>query len=488
MRPKNLRRTGPFRLFTLLALCLFILPVAAEASRCIYPLLPKPEESPEAIRARLEAEGLWHLNRTEARTPPANPQIGDSWLWYIWDLGGPPEASLKPCTVRGMGDNHYVVVDDDQWNVTIDQADVDRIVAHFEHMSVGSFPGQGIWDLNTSHFGDPPNPLDGLDRVFLLYYRFDIAADGFFWIYDQFPDGSQPFASNEADVVYLATDSGNPSSNYMLAVAAHEFEHMIHYNQDPNEDTWVDEGLAELAMWLFGNPDVISGFNTSPDNSLIDWGFAWADYIQTYLWTLYAYEQYGGQLTIWDLVHHPSNGMTGYLAALIGQGFNVAMEDVFGDWAVANYLDDTGAASGQYGYDGDNLPPFSAFRTHNTFPAAGSGTVQNWAADYIRLTDFMGVPTLHFNGIDTRDFRVSMLARDPGLPTLVRWVMLDSANDGSYEFTDAVGYAEIIISIANVYPVGNASYSYTIDVPVDPSVFDDGFESGDTTAWSATVP
>ena len=213
----------------------------------------------------------------------------------------------------------------------------------------------------------------------------------------------------------------------------------------------MDEGLGELAMWLFGNPDIISGFNTSPDNSLIDWGSAWADYIQTYLWTLYAYEQFGGLPTIWDLVHHPSNGMSGYLNALAGQGYNITMEDVFGVWAVANFLDDTLVVAGQYGYDGDTLPPFSAFRTHDTFPAAGSGTVQNWAADYIRLTGLTAAPTLHFDGMDTREFRVAYLARDPSLPTLVRWVPLDNANDGVFEFNEAVGYAEVIIAIANVY-------------------------------------
>jgi hypothetical protein len=480
--------TGRHQIVTIIALCAVMLPVAAEGSRCIQPLLPKLDEPAEVIRARLEAEGRWHRNLVDGRTPPADPQVGDTWLWYIWDLSGFPEATLKPCTVRARGENLYVVVDDDEWNVSIDQADVDRIVAHFDHMSVGAFPDQGIWDLNTSHFGDPPNPLDGLERIFLLYYRFDIAADGYFWSFDQFPDGTQSFASNEADVVYLATDSGDPSSNYMLAVAAHEFEHLIHFNQDSNESAWVDEGLGELAMWLFGNPDVISSFNANPDNSLTDWGSAWADYIQTYLWTLYAYEQYGGQPMIWDLVHLPSNGMAGYLTALTGQGFNVTMEDVFGDWAVANYLDDTAVAGGQYGYQGDTLPPFSAFRSHDGYPAAGSGSVQNWATDYVRLTDFADGPTIVFDGADSGAFRMAVLAIDPMLPTLVHWVMLDADNDGSVDFADAAGYAEIVVSIANVNPTGSSAYSYTVEVPVDPDVFDDGFESGDTNGWSLTIP
>jgi hypothetical protein len=240
------------------------LPDGADRLHCVYPLLPKVSGSPESIRTWLEATGGWHPSRVVGRTPPDDPQVGDTWDWYIWDLTGMPVGNLKPCTVRGMGANSYIVVDDDEWNVTIDQDDVDRIVTHFEDQSVGDFPTQGIWDLNTSHFGDPPNPLDGLDRVFLLYYKFNIAADGFFWAFDQYPDGSQAWASNETDVVYMATDSGNAASDYMLAVAAHEFQHMIHYNHDPNEDSWVDEGLGELAMWLFGNADTISSFNSTP--------------------------------------------------------------------------------------------------------------------------------------------------------------------------------------------------------------------------------
>jgi len=475
----------------LLGLTQLVLPGSSEASQCFYPYVPRPLESSQAIRERLETDGLWHPSRTAGETPPVNPQIGDTWDWYIWDLSGMPVATLKPCTVRGMGANSYIVVDDEEWNVSINQTDVDRIVTYFEEQSLGLFPDLGIWELDTSHFGDPPNPLDGLPRIFLLYYRFNIPADGFFWVFDQFPDGTQPFASNEADVVYLATDSvgGGPSTNYMLGVAAHEFQHMIHYNYDTNEDSWVEEGLSELAMWLFGNPDVISSFNSNPDNSLIAFIGEWADYIKTYLWTLYAYEQYGGQPTIWDLVHHPANGMAGYLAALTGQGYAVTMEDVFGDWGVANYLDDPAVQAGQFGYNGDDLPPFAAFRTHTSYPDGGTGSVQNWATDYIRLTGFAGAPTLAFDGADARDFRVSMMALDPSLPTVVEWVALDSANNGLVEFSAASGYAEVIVSVANVYPSTSASYSYTVSDETPATLpFEDGFESGDTSVWSATIP
>ncbi len=362
-----------------------------------------------------------------------------------------------------MGDHCYVVVDDEQWNVGMDQADVDRIVAHFDAMSVGQFPDQGIWDLNTSHFGAPPNNLDGLERIFLFYYRFDIASDGFFWIFDQYPDGSQSFASNECDVIYLATDSGQPASDYMLAVAAHEFQHLIHFNQDENEAAWVDEGLGELAMWLFGRPDTISAFNSQPDNSLFSWNSQWADYIKTYLWTLYVYEQYGGQPLIWDLVHNPLNSMAGYQAALQSQGHLALTADVFRDWAVANFLDDTTVPDGQYGYAGDDLPNFNAFRTHATFPASGTGNVQAHAADYIRLQNLTGAPVVQFNGQDTRQYRLMLLARDATEPTLVQQVTLNATQDGTFEFTDAAGYDEVVVAIANVSLTSTGTYSYTIE-------------------------
>jgi len=450
------------------ALALLVLLTAGPAfAQCLSPQLPRPDQPPEAIRARLQAEGRWHRAADPLLTPPADPQVGDSWLWYVWDLGGFPEADLESATVRGVGEHCYVVVHDPEWNVTMTQADVDRIIQHFDSVSVGQFADQGIWDLNTAHFGEPPNPLDGLDRIFLFYYRFNISADGYFWIYDQFPDGTQPFASNECDVVYLATDSGQPASDYMLAVAAHEFTHLIMFASDSDESLWVEEGLGELAMWLFGRPDTISQFNSNPDNSLINWGSQWADYIQTYLWTLYCYERYGGQPLIWNLAHEPANGLTGYQTVLDGLGHLVTTADVFDDWSVANYLDDLALADGRYGYAGEDLPPFSPWRTWTAYPVQDVGGVKSYATDYVRLRDLPGPPTIVFDGSDGAAWRIRLLARDPALPTLVQEMALDADHAGSFTFTAADGYQEVIISVANVSPTSNGLYFY--DVLLDPT-------------------
>jgi len=154
--------------------------------------------------------------------PPPDPGVGDSWDWYIWSLAGFPEATLQSCTVRGMSENLYVVVQDSQWNVTVDQEQVDTILSHFEDQSIGDYPDQGIWDLNTTWFGDPPNPLDDDPRVYILYFDLDVNADGFFWAFDQSCDDVAAFHSNECDVVYLNASDFDGAGPYLLPVVAHD--------------------------------------------------------------------------------------------------------------------------------------------------------------------------------------------------------------------------------------------------------------------------
>ena len=50
-------------------------------------------------------------------------------------------------------------------------------------------------------------------------------------------------------------NSTNPGSAYMLGVMAHEFQHLIHYVADPDEDSWINEAMSELAMSVSGYED-----------------------------------------------------------------------------------------------------------------------------------------------------------------------------------------------------------------------------------------
>ncbi|MFN8176760.1 MAG: FlgD immunoglobulin-like domain containing protein [bacterium] len=412
--------------------------------------------------ARWAAPGLRTLPCDQTPVgPPPNPQVGDSWNWYLWRLNGFPTADLRSCTVRGMGAHCYVVVEDSQWNVHMNQAQVDSVVDAFENHSLGHWPDQGIWQLDTTNFGLPPDNLDQDPRVYFVYYDFDIAADGFFWAFDQECDDVAQFHSNETDVVYLNDSDFDPAGSYMTAVLAHEFEHLIQYNYDQDEAGWVDEGIAEVAMWLYGHPDTISQFNTNPDHSLTTFNGNWYDYIKSYLFNLYFYERYGGQAAMWNLVHQPLNGIQGYDAVLDQLGYTANFPDVFSDWVVANYLDDTTIGDGRFGYAGETLPPFNPFVTYTTYPVGpNSGAVQHWAADYAR---YLNGSRLHmtFDGADLNSFKVRALLLDPVNPTEVVDMTLNGTQTGTLPLPQLGStHDECVMVYASASDAGGTGYTY----------------------------
>ncbi|MCK4305324.1 MAG: hypothetical protein KAY24_13890, partial [Candidatus Eisenbacteria sp.] len=411
--------------------------------------------------------------------PPPNPQIGDSWLWWLFIHEGMPHFEQHMCTVRGKTDRGYVVVQDEQWGISILQADVDIILERWENTTIGIHPDNGIYEVDSLYFGDPPDELDNDPRIYIMWFDFGIPADGFFFFFDQYPEGTYPeYHSNECEVLYLNPCNGqSPSGDYMLSVVAHEFEHMIHWKYDENEDTWVDEGMAEFAMWLYGRPDVISSFNTSPDNSLIVWEGNWSDYIKVYLWSLYFYERYGGHDAVYALVHEPANSIYGYEAVLDDFGYTEDFADVFADWTVANFLDDTSIGDGRYGYLGDELPAFSVSGYYSTYPVPNqTRTVNPWAADYYRFAGFGEITSilLGFDGTDYREYAVWGLALHDGGPTQVLRMELDpDTQSGTLGVGGLTNPAdEVILVVAALGGYGSASYVFNAET--NPAGITDG--------------
>jgi hypothetical protein len=454
-----------FRTATITAVLLTVTAAAAdfgyEGTRCLTWLFDDPVYGPMMERAKLAAD-----TGRPAKSPPDDPDVGDSWDWWLMIHDPAPEWYLLSCTVRGEGEYCYVVVEDSEWNVNIDAADVAAIIDYFDNATPAD-PTRGTYEINSDVFGTPPDELDDDPKIYILYYDFGIPADGFFNSDDMTEGGT----SNECEVVYLnCATSADPGDPYLNAVGAHEFEHMIHWKYDPNEDSWVDEGCAELAMYLFGHPDTISGFNSNPDNDLTDWGGDWADYIQCYLWTLYFYEQYGGEDTIYALVHEPANGVAGVDNTLADQGYSEDMVGVFTDWVVANYLDEDDPAffGGKYGYEGEDLPAFHCFKTWYDYPVDSSATVEHWASDYVKyesgyeggiddvVVSYSGHKSsggtaydytadadcdpvelfLTFDGTDNNSFAVQAMLFDNDEPTDVLAMTLDGAQYGELHVAD----------------------------------------------------
>jgi hypothetical protein len=427
---------------------------------------------------------VWAQDRSLPNSPPDNPEVGDSWLWWLHiHYPMPPHFEQVLCTVRGKSDRAYVIVENSQWNVNIDQADVDAILEYWENSSLGDFPDTGIYDLNTQYFGTPPDAMDHDDRIYILWYDFEISADGFFFSFDEEPDGTySDLRSNECEVLYMNCNGVyGPNSPYMLAVIAHEFEHLIHWNYDAFELSWVNEGMAELAMWFFGHPDYISNFNSMPDNSLIDWDGDWADYIKTYLWSLYFYERYG-EGAVFDLVHNPVTSIAGYENIIATYGSGESFSDLFTDWVIANFLDDPTVGDGRFGYVGDDLPPFATAGTFSSYPVPVTNRiVQHWAADYYKFTDLdqMGAIEISFDGSDSNEFAVSAIALRANGTTSVMPMYIDPVTQsGSVPVFGLDDPADqVILAVAGISSVGATSYFFTAEQPAadvadDPAEWD----------------
>ena len=140
---------------------------------------------------------------------------------------------------------------------------------------------------------------------------------------------------------------------------AHEFQHLIHHDIDPDEYSWVNEGCSTLAEYIngYGMGSNLAYYITDFwETSLTQWEGMLANYGCVQLWAVYMYEHYGGQPFIWALVHEQANGIQGVNNVLKARHIHKTFDEIFQDWEIANYLDDTSFANGIYGYYGIDLP------------------------------------------------------------------------------------------------------------------------------------
>ncbi|MFC1898589.1 T9SS type A sorting domain-containing protein [Candidatus Cloacimonadota bacterium] len=322
--------------------------------------------------------------------------IGDTQVYWSWDLSVMPPAWIQtPATCRAVGEFCYVFVADDQWNVNMDQDDVDIVFNYLENETMNSTE-YGAIEMDIALFGPVPDEIDNDPKVIVFYSELGSfmgsVFDGYFSAYNQVTEAqaqqmNPPGHSNECEMIYMTCSPLNPTDPIRISVLAHELEHMIHWGQDINEEAWLDEGCAELAMVYFGLPDPITAFPSQPDNQLNVWNQEWADYVKVMLFFTYLREQFTTDENelILDIVDDTTNGLQSVIDQLIDNGFQIPFESVFLNWTIANFIDDPTCDQGQYGYELLDLPNFYTTGSHTSFPVNSAGSVQPWATDYIRV-------------------------------------------------------------------------------------------------------
>jgi hypothetical protein len=245
-----------------------------------------------------------------------------------------------------------------------------------------------IWQTDTSFFGqyaDRPGPLNDYkiqilifnirDEFFWSPFTAPGFIEGYFWSYASDMNNAniihidthqwfrrQGSSPNGGIGVPLVTTPYTPAQcvpNEYEGTFAHEFQHLIHHDIDPNEYSWINEGCSTLAEYIngYGMGTNLAYYITDFwEMSLTQWEGYLGNYGAVQLWAVYMYEHYGGQPFIWALVHEQANGIQGVNNVLEARHIHKTFDEIFQDWEIANYLDDTSFANGIYGYYGIDLP------------------------------------------------------------------------------------------------------------------------------------
>ena len=207
-----------------------------------------------------------------------------------------------------------------------------------------------IHPIVTGAFGDIWNPgVDNDPRLTILHTPLNGSTVGYFSPKDEYPRQIQP-RSNQREMIYMDGSWQKPGSQAYLTVLAHELQHAIHWNVDTGEDSWVDEGMSEVAVELSGYRAFhVNSFLGKPDTQLTHRpdgiGNSPPYYGASTLFFAYLMQHYGGYENLKGLVQEPADGINGVEAYL--SPFGKTFLDVFKDWVVANYLD---ADEGPFGY------------------------------------------------------------------------------------------------------------------------------------------
>ena len=397
------------------------------------------------------------LSSTEAETPAAQASWGLYWPDSARFSNGPyyfaPDAQgtiLEPRYVLGADKNLATLK-------------LKELADQFDGI---------IYPKIREYFGSEPD-IDGDPKIYILL---DDIRDGsgsfrgYFWAGNQFSRSSQSL-SNEKELLNIDLfPSYTHSQQETFGTVAHEFTHMVIYNEGYKIENgqligmerWLEEGLTQYAQYLYNNiyTSNIDTFIKNPDVILAENRISqvwlgtnpFPNYGASFLWIFYLAEKYGGSNLanfFRTIIRNEEKGMGAIDAVL--KPFGITAKDAFADWTIANYLDKTRKRDGQllndgkWGYNIDNdfdtsndlgrnerLPvKFSEKLILTDQATARSSNVNPWAADYVEISGNTGNLNLGFDGDDTGVFRAAVIKRGPDIDPTVEFFYLNNKQAGN---------------------------------------------------------
>ena len=396
-----------------------------------------PNNDPADLARRLQ--GKTDISPT-LDPPLVPPAVGDQETYWVTNTDTNENFQVS-ATLSYITEHAYFWIEE---GVEYEPKDLQDLAETFE---------QQIYPTNRAFFGSEWSPgVDGDEHLYILYAR-GLRGNtvGYFSSQDSLNPLIQEY-SNGHEMFVLNADKTALYEDYTYGVLAHEFQHMIHWYRDRNETSWLNEGFSDLAMFLngydIGGHDYV--FALDPDLQLNDWpndpNQTIPHYGAAFLFAAYFLDRFGDETTQ-ALVVHPANGMDSIDKVLNDidardplTGSPISADDVFADWAVANYLQDGSILDGRYTYNNyTNAPQTEDTETISTCKTDFlTRDVRQYGTDYIRIK-CKGDYTLHFEG----STQVDVLPKDPYSGSYAYWSNKGDESDmtltRSFDFKDHTG-------------------------------------------------
>lgn len=337
-------------------------------------------------------------NVPETLDPPAIPYtIGSHRQFWLLNSDSGVYSQIT-ATLQYLTEHAYFWAED---GVSFNQQEVEDLIDTFENQ---------IYPTDRSFFGSEWTPgVDNDPHIYIIYAaNLGNYIAGMYISIDEY----NPLVVEHSNGIeaYYIDSSQDLGDEYTYSTLAHEFQHMIHWYQDANESSFLDEGFAELAIFLNGYyPGGFDWFySTSPDIALTDWrdsGENNVHYGANFLFVTYFLDRFGEQATQ-ALVHDQKNELDSVDNTLQQLGITdqttgqpITADDFFLDWVIANYVHDAAVADGRYFYHNyPDSPMTTDTESIYTCPQTGlTRTVNQYGVDYIRLA-CTGDYTISFSG------------------------------------------------------------------------------------------
>lgn len=339
-------------------------------------------------------------------------------------------------TLRGVSTHAYFYVADDYWS-GLNNFGKQQLIDMMS--SIGNEFDSRIYPTETAFFGSEPNPgIDNDSRLVLVMTALKQGVGGYFDSSNEYSKQDIP-TSNEREMIYLNT-AQYTESRRLFPFLAHEFQHLISFNQKEKtrnvvDDVWLNEARSEYAITLDGYNTPFIGstleqrsfsYLQNPSDSLTEWKNTLADYGQITLFGEYLAEHWSPHVLA-DTLSTSAISIASINEALTRNGYSDTFETVFQSWMVANFLNDT-SKTPLHGYTNPGLVNFRAPATQTM--SATSGTIsivanfQNWEQHWYEVP--MPPSSLHV-----------VYTVSPGVTIRTPYLIFQS--DGSYSLQIADG-------------------------------------------------